>query len=130
MIEWFPFNKWPKEAGWYAAAVVPSNYNELTHESANGWREKFGFTKVWFNPDSIGHWWEPNPHEQRSSPIGHRLTHWAVLPQVPALTEKITLPNRISGYGFDDHPLIDLLKENEKLKRRIAELEILNRPLI
>jgi hypothetical protein len=123
MVNWFPFNKLPVKAGWYAAAIIPANYDDLTAEQANEWREKFGFTKVWFNPDSIGFWWEPNPHGQGSNPIGHRLTHWAELPQVPALIEKLILPKQITGYGMDDHPLIDMLNENQALLRRIYELE-------
>lgn len=90
-LAWKPITEEPTEhCGWYAAAVNPVNAAELDAAGINSWREKFGFTKVWYNKpgkSSPGTWWEPDPHGQRSQPIGHRMTHWAELPPVPLIPE-------------------------------------------
>jgi hypothetical protein len=75
----------PQHAGWYLAAVNPENHNEISLECSNAWRQRFGCTKVWFNPDAVGKWYEPDPHGMRSKEIGKRVTHWVELPKVPLL---------------------------------------------
>jgi hypothetical protein len=92
-LAWKPITEEPTErCGWYAAAVNPVNADEIDAAGINSWREKFGFTKVWYNKpakSSPGTWWESDPHGQRSRPIGHRMTHWAELPTVPRIPENV-----------------------------------------
>lgn len=75
----------PKECGWYLGAINPDNYKELNIDSINNWRNKFGCTKVWFNPDGIGKWYEADFHHRGNRCVGDLITHWSSLPEVPIL---------------------------------------------
>jgi hypothetical protein len=77
--------KLPQKAGWYSAAIVPVNHDSKNPSNSNDWRESFGFSKVWFNPDAVYKWWEPDDHGHGSKAIDKRVTHWADLPKVPML---------------------------------------------
>jgi len=74
-----------KEAGWYLAAVSPVNYADISKSQINSWRKEFGTTKVWFNPDAVAKWYEPNPHGRDSKSVKDRITHWAMLPPCPEI---------------------------------------------
>lgn len=86
-----------ERCGWYAAAVLPVNHAELDADGINSWRAQFGFTKVWYNRSSHGQWWEPDPHGNRTQPIGDRMTHWAELPAVPLIPENASVMARPDG---------------------------------
>ena len=83
-INWIPVETPPKEVGWFVGAVSPINHKDL-QDKGNSWRKEFGFTKVWYNPDSVDQWYEPDPHGYRNKPVGDRITHWAYPPKVPIL---------------------------------------------
>jgi len=105
-LAWRPLTEEPTErCGWYAAAVNPVNAAELDAAGINSWREKFGFTKVWYNKpgkSSQGTWWEPDPHGQRSQPIGHRMTHWAELPPVPLIPKNVKVHTPLPAAASDE----------------------------
>ncbi|MBU2701136.1 hypothetical protein Ga0466249_002250 [Sporomusaceae bacterium BoRhaA] len=83
LMRWIPVGDPPKKCGWFLAAINPANFNDLTQEQINSWREEFGCTKTWFNPDSIDKWYEPNAHGRGCRPIKNIITHWSLLPNVP-----------------------------------------------
>lgn len=87
-IEWIDVReKPPSKPGWYLAATNPINHGKLDKSRINNWREKFGCTKVWFNPDAVGMWYEPDPHGYKSICIKEIITHWAELPKVPLVDD-------------------------------------------
>ena len=83
------YDKLPPKAGWYAAAINPRNASDLGVLGINSWRERFGFTKIWFNPAAPRKWWAPNPLGPESEPVDERVTHWAVLPSVPLIQSEV-----------------------------------------
>lgn len=88
-LEWHPISEPPpRKFGWFAAAILPVNHADIGVAEINEWRSKFGFSKVWYNGNSVGKWWEPDPHGPRSEAIAERITHWAELPPVPMIDEK------------------------------------------
>lgn len=85
-IVWYPISKLPKEHhGWFMAAINPANYEKLTADEINAWRNEFGFTKVWYNEDAVNKWYEPDPHGYRSRPVEDIITHWAYPIKVPKI---------------------------------------------
>ena len=88
-IEWKSVkDELPKECGWYIVAINPKKFTECCIGRVNEWRSKFGFTKAWYNSDSNGKWYEPDPHGNNSESFGDRVTHWDYLPPVPRYNSK------------------------------------------
>lgn len=82
-MRWVPVSEPPKKFGWYLGAVNPKNYKDLTQKQINEWRKQFGCTKVWYNPDSVGKWYEPSGTSISPECVGDRITHWTNLLEMP-----------------------------------------------
>lgn len=77
VINWINKNdKKPLESGWYMVVLMPKNHEEFRKcpTDMNSWIKKFGINKLWWNN---GHFWEDNFE------VTDRVTHWALLPEVP-----------------------------------------------
>jgi hypothetical protein len=83
---WHPVSDPPKKVGWYAGAILPVNWKSATTQHAQGWREEFGFAKVWYNHEAVSPWWVPRTRMQNPEELGDRITHYAELPPVPPFT--------------------------------------------
>ena len=86
---WHPVSDPPKKKfGWYVGAILPVNWKDADPEKVQGWRDRFGFDKVWYNESSMNRWWFSNRDALRSEPLGDRITHWAELPPVPPFAKE------------------------------------------
>lgn len=77
----------PKQCGWYLGAIKPDNYKELNIDEVNQWRNKYGCTKVWFNLESVGKWYEAEFHSGGNRCVEDLITHWSEMPKVPMIED-------------------------------------------
>src|SRR4051812_35988962 len=68
-LDWKPVTEFPKQAGWYAGALLPRDYSPEKVEKVNEWRQANSFTKVWFNPGAPVKFWEPDPYGEKMRPL-------------------------------------------------------------
>lgn len=89
-IEWKDSKNDPPDFfGWYLVALLPVNHKDLTVDQINHWRESFGCSKAWYNPNApkSKQWFEPDAYGRGCREITERVTHWARLLSVPAIPE-------------------------------------------
>ena len=116
-LDWNPISETPaKNFGWYAAALLPFNHAVLSPSSINSWREKFGFTTVWYNASSSVKWWVADFHGSGASPVFDRITHWAELPSVPLILDNDHVLPHPTPTTTPQNPMSDTQESNPPQK--------------